>query len=57
MLCDYSMVVSLKEISEVSFHLIGTNGSHRAENERFSFVGNVAVRGSNLKISRRPLAD
>ena len=51
------MLVTLKEISQASFHLIGMNGFHiEAENERFSLVCRVAVGTSNL-ISRRRLAD
>ena len=45
-------------MGEVFFQLIGTNCIHvEAQNERFSVVGRVVVRTSNLKISRRRLAE
>ena len=47
-----------EEISDVFFHVIGTNGFHiEEENERFSVVVRVVARSSTLKISRRRLAD
>jgi len=46
----------MREMGEVSFHFIGTNGLE-AENERFSVVGRAVVRTSNSIISRHRLAD
>ena len=46
----------MREMGEVSFHFIGTNGLE-AENERFSFVGRAVVRTSNSISSRHRLAD
>ena len=52
------MLAILKEISEGSFHLIGTKGFHiEAKNEIFSVVGRVVVRTLILKNFRRRLAD
>ena len=50
------MVFLWYEISERTFHLIGTNGFRGIE-WNFSVVGLVVVRTSNLNISRRRLAD
>ena len=45
------------EMGEVYFHLLGTNGFHaKAENED-SLLRPGIVRTSNMKISRRHLAD
>ena len=54
MLCDYSKLVTLYKLGEVYFRLLGMIGFHvKGENDRFS----AAVRTSNMKISRLPLAD
>ena len=40
MFYDYSKFLTLCEMSEQSFHLIGTNGYHeKLEKERFSAAG------------------
>ena len=46
----------MREMGEVSFHFIGTNGLE-VENERFSFVARAVVRTSNSISSRHRLAD
>ena len=52
------MLVIVKEISEESFHLIGTKGFHiEAKNEIFSVVSRFVFRTRNLKIFCRRLAD
>ena len=46
------------EMGEVYFHLLGTNGFHaKAENEDSLLRPGIIVRTSNMKISRRHLAD
>ena len=51
------MLVTLCEIGEVSFSLLGTNGFHvKLENERFTAVVSRCRRNLNYEISRRRLA-
>ena len=48
----------LYETGEVHFCLFGTNGFYvKAENEKLSLRACVVLRTSNMKPSRRPLAD
>ena len=52
------MLVTLYKIGGVNFRLLGTNDFHvKAKNERFNAAGSLVVRTSNMKISRRCLAD
>ena len=52
------MLVTLYKIGEVYFRLLGTNGFHeKAEKEKFSAAGSRCRPASNMKISRRRLAD
>ena len=56
--CDYSIFVKLYKISEVSSRLFGTNGLHvKAVNKDSLLRAHVVVRTSNMKNSRRRLAD
>ena len=58
MFCDYAMSVTLYETGQVSFRLLGTSGLRlKPENERFILQVRFVVRTSNMKISRRCLAD
>ena len=52
------MLVTLSQISEVSFHLTGTNGFYlKEENGRFSAVGSCCRQNLKFEISRRYLTD
>ena len=55
--CGYSMYVTLCEIGEEYFRLLGTNDFHvKARKKNLSLRARVAIGTSNIKISRRHLA-
>ena len=52
------MLIILYRIGGVLFRLLGTNGFHvKAKNQRFTAASSGCRRNSNMKISRRRLAD
>ena len=52
------MLITLYKIGEVHFRLLGTSDFHvKANNERITQRARVVVTTSNMKISRRRLAD
>ena len=55
--CDYSMLVRLYKIGGVHFRLLGTNVFHLKLKKDLVLRARVVVRTSNMKISRRRLAD
>ena len=56
--CDYSILITLYKISGAHFRLFGTNGIHvKAKNERYTAASLRCRQNSNMKISRRRLAD
>ena len=56
MFSDYSALVTLYKVGEISFHLVASNGFHvKAELYGLLLLARVAVKTSNLKISCRRL--